>query len=244
MTTFVTAFYSPGHEKVYRDVQTYFAHFERLASTGIPIWLYLDVAFRVQGEILVKKFRNVQIPEYVTLDVIRGRDLPCYRDQVKDTDEYFSIQLSKLHLLAKAAETCPTPFVAWIDFGIFHMIKDNEEAGNALREIAFSYKVPDTILAAGHWPMNDESQWPARSTWAYTVWEVAHWVFLGSLLIGPRHVFRPAAKRQGELVREHSPKLTWEVNYWLMMSDHFTTYPALHSDSILTNLRNFLRNLK
>ena len=78
MTTFVTAFYSPGHEKVYRDVQTYFAHFERLASTGIPIWLYLDVAFRVQGEILVKKFRNVQIPEYVTLDVIRGRDPVSY----------------------------------------------------------------------------------------------------------------------------------------------------------------------
>lgn len=242
MTTFVTAFYSPGHEKVYRDVETYFANFERLANTGIPIWLYLDVAFRDQGEVLVKKFSNVWIPEYVTLSVLSGV-LPLYRDHVKDTHEYFSMQLSKLRLVARAAETCKTPAIAWIDFGLFHMITDDEAAGGALRDIAFR-SVPDTIVTAGYWPLDEEWCWPGHPEWNYTVWEVTHWVFLGSILIGPRYLFAPAADRQDALVQLHSPKLTWEVNYWMFMHEHFTTYPARHNDTILTNLRNFLRNLK
>jgi hypothetical protein len=244
-TTFVTAFYSPGHQTVHRDVSSYFSNFERLANTGIPIWLYLDVAYKDQGEALTRTFKNVRIPEYVVLDVIRGRELPCHRDRVKDTDEYYSMQLSKLHLVAKAAETCPTPFVAWIDFGVFHMIKDDEVAGDALRDIAFSYSIPDTILTAGYWSADLPETWPGRRDWNYTIWEVVHWVFLGSIFLGPRHVFREAAQRQTQLVQQYAPKLTWEVNYWMLMKEHFTQYHCeSHSDTILTNLRNFLRNLK
>lgn len=39
-----------------------------------------------------------------------------------------------------------------------------------------------------------------------------------------------------ELVYAHLPALTWEVNYWAMMEEHFERYPADHDDTMLMNV--------
>ena len=39
-----------------------------------------------------------------------------------------------------------------------------------------------------------------------------------------------------ELVNEFLPRLTWEVNYWAMMEDHFQWYAADHDDSLILNI--------
>ena len=44
--TFVTALYLPAGP-MFKPVDTYFANFEQLAGTGIPLILYLDTRLRI-----------------------------------------------------------------------------------------------------------------------------------------------------------------------------------------------------
>jgi hypothetical protein len=62
------------------------------------------------------------------------------------------------------------------------------------------------------------------------------WKHCGSLLIGTGNMFMRAYDRQTTLVLEYMPRLTWEVNYWAMMDDHFEIYIAEHNDHILEQL--------
>lgn len=63
-------------------------------------------------------------------------------------------------------------------------------------------------------------------------------------MLGPRDQVAAAYMRQMELVRANLPRLTWEVNYWTMMEDHFTWYSANHDDSMLGNLPHTPRLLR
>ena len=42
-----------------------------------------------------------------------------------------------------------------------------------------------------------------------------------------------------ELVRKNFPKITWEINYWYMMNEMFSTYSSNHNDNIFNIPENF-----
>ena len=50
--------------------------------------------------------------------------------------------------------------------------------------------------------------------------------------LGSRDLFEAAEQQQSRLVQQHLPRLTWEVNYWALMTC-FQWYQADHDDSML-----------
>ena len=210
--TFVTGFFRPT-DTLARPLEVYLREFEWLAQAGVPLWLYHD--------------GSLDLPCVETLPISRDTlpsspVLPLHRTPAKDTVDYLCIQAMKLELLAKTAQTCTTPYLAWIDFGVFHMLRDKVAGQAALRRIAQGVYPRGTILAPGCWPPG-----------TYSLDSVC-WRFCGSFLLGPRELFAPAYARQQEIARSIAPKLTWEVNLWSRMDDLFTVYRADHNESLFS----------
>lgn len=216
---FVTAFLRPKTE--YRSIERYISEFQRLAVTGIPLLLFLDdtlvnFTFPMNVRVIPTSLDTSWVP--------KNASLPAHRNPGKDTIEYFCIQLSKLAYLTKAREYTEDQFLAWIDFGVFHMIRDSETCGQLLRQIAESEGPRDKILAPGCWPAG-----------VYD-WNSVAWRFCGTFLFGHRDLFPSALERQTQLVRDQLPRLTWEVNYWAQMDDHFQVYMANHDDTLFSRV--------
>ena len=224
--TFVTALILPSGP-TYKPIDRYFSLFEQLVKTGIPIILYLDARLQSRGEILCSNYKNILQCTYSVIDTSQRAlniILPSVRDFEKDTADYMSIQLTKLRLMAEVA-TYTSGYLAWIDFGIYHMFKNTDLCNEWLKLIAKSGGFSTTRILS-----------PGYKTIYTNLFEHICWRHCGSLLLGESTCFPPAYARQSELVREHMPYLTWEVNYWAMMMDHFQIYIAMHDDSILEGL--------
>lgn len=232
MITFVTAFFTPSTE--YRTSETYFSMFDCLASTNLPIILFLDEKLADRVQHLSETYPNVQI-HLSTLDKswLPSEEfvLPEKRNQRKDTIDYFFIQLSKLRHLSKATEMVTTSHLAWIDFGIFHMFKDAARAQKLLQEISIMELPLNQVFSPSCWVYEKPSSNLVRDN--------AIWNHCGSFMVGDRTLFPDFYKRQNDLVFQHLPTLTWEVNYWAMMGG-FTPYKANHNETILTGLTEYI----
>lgn len=230
--TFVTALYLPSNP-TYRKLSTYIAHFEKLASTGVPLIVYLDNRLTELGERLCREYKNIQRCIYDTVDISyvpADVRLPVWRNHEKDTVDYLCIQLSKLKVLANAAEFVETDHLAWIDFGIYHMFKDHPLCNLLLNKIAYSSFNTDTILSPG-----------CYSEGTKDLFNNIYWYHCGSFLLGPKEKFKPAYEKQMSIVTNNLPQLTWEVNYWTMMGDEFTSYIANHNELLLQKVCDYIR---
>lgn len=232
MITFVTAFFTPSTD--YRTSETYFSMFDRLASTNLPIILFLDEKLIDHVERFRESYPNVQIyPSTLDKSWLQATEfvLPEKRNQRKDTIDYFFIQLSKLRHLSKATEMVTTSHLAWIDFGIFHMFKDAARAQQLLQEISIMELPLNQVFSPSCWVYDKPSSNLVRDN--------AIWNHCGSFMVGDRTLFPDFYKRQNDLVFQHLPTLTWEVNYWAMMGG-FTPYKANHNETILTGLTDYI----
>jgi hypothetical protein len=221
---FVTAFFCPKTK--YRTVETYFREFESLANTGVSILLFLDPVFRDRSfpsnvRVIPTALDTSWVPENVTL--------PLHRNPSKDTIEYFCIQLSKLYFLCEALHYTEDRYLAWIDFGAFHMFQNKSECARILQELETGSLRTDRILAPGCWD-------PGMHDWNSPCWR-----FCGTFLMGHRDLFEAAYTRQTELVRAHLPQLSWEVNYWACMDEYFEVYKANHDDTLLSRVMVFVQ---
>jgi len=233
MVTFVTALYLPSGP-INKPVDTYFRLFERLAGTGVPLIVYLDVRLASRGEGLCLRFPNILRCVPSVLDkflMLRDTVLPSVRNYEKDTSDYMCIQLTKLRLMAEVAG-CHGGIFAWIDFGIYHMFKDWDRCDTLLKSLSAWNFVGDRIFSPGY------------KNVFINLFEHICWKHCGSLLVGTGSMFIRAYERQTTLVLENLPRLTWEVNYWVMMDEYFNNYSAYHDDSILENICLFINEIE
>lgn len=221
--TFVTAFVRP--KTSYRSVDAYVSEFNKLASTGVSIILFLDSSLQLDTFP-----KNVQIiPTSVTTDWLPDTlEFPSRRNPSKDTLDYFCIQLMKLKWLRDAVEVTSSSHLAWIDFGAFHMFRDTARCQQMLQTIAVSDFPSQKIIAPGCW-----------SSGVYD-WNSVCWRFCGTFLLGHRSLFEEAYRRQTQRVHAKLPRITWEVNYWAEMEDLFEVYLADHDDSLLSRVMVFV----
>ena len=219
--TFVTLLIRPTNG--YRPLSAYLEHFSHLVATGLPIVAYVDESISLDpapNVTVVPLSRPTGRPE---VQLPPGRTLP------KDNEEYFWIQLEKLKCMVRAREITQTPYLAWIDFGAFHMFRDKPLATLALRRIATRTYPTTTIFAPSCWGPG-----------SYPLWDRVCWRFCGTFLLGHRDLFPAAYAKQQALVDQHLPRLTWEVNYWCLMEEHFTLYSADHNERLLTELCHYV----
>lgn len=213
--TFVTAFVLPRDGVVSRPVDVYRKEFQYLLDSGVPLYVYLDE--RCEWDIPGAERIRIQT-DWLPDDP----QLPRNRNPTKDTVDYMCIQAMKLDLVARAASKCTTPYLAWIDLGVFHMMQDKRAAQEQLRTLADRTYPHDKLIAPGCW-----------SSGMYDLDSVC-WRFCGSFVLGHRDLWGPAYARQMELMQSFLPKLTWEVNVWSRMDEWFRVYPADHNDLLLS----------
>lgn len=219
-TTFITAFFKPG--TTYRSDTEYFDLFTILANTGVSIILFLDTNY--SDKTFPANVRVIPIEPDTTF-LPESPILPSDMHPTKDSAYYMCIQLNKLRVMNEALAYVDTPYIAWIDFGAFHMVKDVSHVTEILCRIESSSFRTDRILSPG------STSYDLSNVWTSPVWRL-----FGTFLVGHRSLFLSAYTRQMSLVMKNLPKLTWEVNYWAMMDDLFEVYPANHGDLIFTNL--------
>lgn len=202
-------------------IETYTDKFNLYASLGIPIVLFLDKECT-----LPKEYPNVKVvPTRLEMDWIpRDVDLPKQRSETKDTRDYLVLMLHKMKYMTDALAYCDTPYLAWIDFGVSHVVKNPAVTFQTLVDIQSFSQPLTTIVSPGCWGQNGNF-----------VKDSVYWRFCGGFFLGPREVFPRAYERQTQLVKEHLPALTWEVNYWALMDDMFSWYSADHDDSMFLN---------
>jgi hypothetical protein len=233
---FVTALFFPESELSYRKKSEYLRLGRFLVQATVPLRVYTspasEGALRESWEGLDTS--HVDVCTDVAVESHWRRDdvaLPRCRSPEKDTAYYLCVQMSKLKCLAHASQH--STHLAWIDYGIFHMIKDVSSTQDILRAVAGllpQRQLPKILSPAGHlFPVD--------------VWHVPRWSFLGSVLFGRSRAFAEAYRRQTELVLENLPKLTWEINYWTLMPEHFEGYPSGHDDGIVSGALEALRAL-
>lgn len=219
MLTYVTAFY-PTRTDV--DVDSYWSEFQFLAETGVPLLVFLDPdgpEITVPPSVRVIRRRLPAAPS----DVI----LPGARNIKKDTADFLWLILQKLYVLSEALQYTEAEHLAWIDFRIFHVIRHKQLAQTKLKAVASrTFPGLTKLLSPGCW----------EGSVGASLFDAIQWRFCGGLVLGPRAAIEPAYRRQMELVEAHLPRITWEVNYWAMMEDHFEWYKADHNDSIVMNL--------
>ena len=230
MVVFVSAFILS--DSIRRPLKEFFSHFDTLAKSGIEILLFLDERLKsTPEEIAIQQYPNVKIVEYITLDTswyppdISSIILPANRNQPKDTLQYITIQLMKMKFMwDAAAKYTSSEYLAWIDFSIFHMIKDIPFSYKRLNEIANIKLIATHLISPSPYSGSNPSN----------LFDNPIWYFAGCFFIGHRLLFQNAYETQLSLIKEHLPKITWEVNYWFMMRDKFKIYYGNHDDTILT----------
>jgi hypothetical protein len=223
-TSFISALIIPESMR-WRSIDTYKEYFAHLASTGIPLYIYLNKGLETYGEQLEKEYSNVKVLEYITIDKSFLPDtviLPAYRNEQKDTSDYMCIQLMKLKLLSRASADIRilTDYIAWVDFGIWHFIKSADATTEKLKRIS-------------------EYNWPCKSIYMPGCWDdrdynIIHhicWRYCGSFVIGHRELFNEIFSEQQRLVAQYLPHLRWEINYWSKIKG-ITWYCGSHDDTI------------
>jgi len=145
----------------------------------------------------------------------------------KDTIDYMFIQCHKTEWIRMASKLKERSGFIWVDFGIHHMIKE-EERPRAYKEIERIVNKPLNNIRIASWY---GLQYPAQ----YDIYERPLWYFAGSVFGGPLHHLVEFSKRMKEkCIKIISEKETimWEINIWYMV---YKDYPALFDDYMCRN---------
>ena len=242
-TTFVSALLT--NINGYRSLEKYVEYAKKLLALPINKVIFMERA--VHAEHFSDENR-----ENTTFIFIEKKDLYLYQyaDQItdfspntdnpeKDTLEYMFVQCNKTEWLREAIDRNPygskgpselySQFV-WIDFGIWHMIRDDQVFMDSCMKISLDTK-SGVRIACG----NSQSDFT-------NLHKTISWFFLGSIFGGDRDSlikFANSVKNKCvETIQKHKT-IMWEINVWQMVyADDptlFLCYGANHDASILQN---------
>lgn len=210
-----------------------------LLRLEIPMILYVDEFFQKLLTDISPTIKVIplDIKTLKTYKAIYDRETPLHlppsRNVKKDTIEYMMLMNSKVELLTLAKEHVTTPYMAYIDSGIFKLFKEKEVTLSRLTTLAV-HSIPLVLLPGCH-PIGPVEAFPY-------LWKGIHWMFSGSLFIA-------ATSRVDEFYSIHMAALkryldmgciTWEVNVWASfansLKDRIVWYKGPHTDEMITNI--------
>jgi len=162
----------------------------------------------------------------------------------KNTLEYMFVQCHKTEWLKIAIFMIDQnkdlfkfiPELIWIDFGIYHMIRNDDIFQKGLKSIEDNNSiVPHSKIRIG-------SCWDVSKKYNIDIYKNVAWYFAGSLFGGPTNKlieFADLMKSKCiEIIREKK-SLMWEVNVWYLIylenPELFDTYLCNHNISIISN---------
>lgn len=241
---FVTSFLNLGEDRSKdKSIDKYIELFNRLASTGIPIHLFLSPSYKDK----IPFHKNVDIDHidledtdtYNSLKEL-SFDLPEIRTDYHDTKNFLILMNSKIEFLKKSMDKykeCDD--FCWIDSGIFHVFRNTEESTKYLKLLSVSSLKTDSLCMPGCWP---------KGTSIDRITEHVNWRFCGGFLAGKRNrleEFYDFYQRFFVSMVKLNKKLVWEVNVWAYLeffhSLRFDWFKADHNDSIIRIPLSYLK---
>jgi len=246
--TFVTAFLNIYETPfLNKDIEWRFRYFKKIAETGIPISAFISPDCRTVMEEMIHEYPNIKVVEYIDLKdtwtykvctSVENLELPNTRNKAKDTKEYIILMNTKTEFLKKAidANLWQTHHYAWIDFNLFHVLKDKVAEEAYAKEILMLLNKrplrPTIYTMPGCWDKQhviDE----------YLINDVC-WRWCGGFFIGDKKSildFHRLHELHLAEFLEKTKKLVWEVNFWAWLEKTYDScilqYKADHNISIL-----------
>lgn len=242
MTTIVTAFITNINNIDFRNYETYIDFGKKILREDVPCVCFLE-------EHIYNKYFISQLKEfpqtyffmfskeenylYEHINKITQYNLHT-NNPTKDTIDYMFLQCHKTEFLRKVAEINPfeTENMTWIDFGIFHMIKNDEDLQKGILQL--SHRQYPNIRIASCVNPNE----PCNTD----IYMNVVWFFAGSIIGGNKSCliqFADLMKDKCISIIEEKHHIMWEINIWyLLYQDHkqlMDAYSANHNLSILLN---------
>ena len=242
MTTIVTAFLTKINNIAFRNYETYIDYGKKILRVDAPCVCFLEK--EIYEKYFVNELKDFPQTYFFMFDKMQNY-LYGYIDQVtqyhlhsdnptKDTIDYMFLQCHKTEFLRQVMDINPfqTTNFTWIDFGIFHMIRDDDSLQKGIQHV--SQKVYDKLRIASCVNPND----PCPTD----IYRHVVWFFAGSIIGGHKDVLLEYAnimKQKCISIIEERHHIMWEINIWyLLYQDHkhlFDAYFANHDLSILMN---------
>lgn len=232
--TFVSAFLDLSEDrKELRSPELHLNHFLKIAKSGINIHLFINESCKMIYDACAS-YPNIHI-DFLNLEDLRsfqaaqGAKLPDIRNHVKDTKNFILFMNAKPDFVYRAIQRSafPSSHYCWLDFGLFHVIKDVEDAQKHLRQLSTKQLRPGLFMPG------------CVGIREHDYFNAICWRFCGGVFAGDKqtlvHLYETVFSEYDTLVRERG--LTWEVNIWAYLESvgkiHPIWFAADHNDSIL-----------
>ena len=234
-TTFVSALLT--NINGYRSIEKYVEYGKKLIALPINKVIFIERAVYTEH---FSEFTDAN----TTFVFIEKSDLYLYKyaDQItdfcpntdtpeKDTLEYMFVQCNKTEWVKDVVKRnlYGSDYFVWIDFGIWHVIRDDQVFTDSCMKIELGSKDKGVRIACGN-PCSKD------------LYKTISWFFLGGIFGGDRDSLLKFANlvktKCIQTIREHKT-LMWEINVWQMVHEEdpslFLCYKAKHNASILQN---------
>jgi Bacterial protein of unknown function (HtrL_YibB) len=234
--TYVTAFLNIYKEPIQgKTVADRLNYALPLLNSKIPIIVYISPCYLDQVRTLCQgraqiEFHVCELTDtetYRTLEPFRDK-IPVHRNHEKDTFEFLVLMNAKSEFVSQVAERNPfqTHQFAWIDFSIFHVLKNPLISQRRLEQLCLS-ELTCSLVVPGCW----DKQGSVSA-------DAIHWRFCGGFYMGTQAAVRQFYELHKTYLLKAFGKCSWEVNYWAHIEQVeptflFSWYKADHNDSIL-----------
>ena len=240
--TYVTALM-----RVYEDVptsiknlETRLEHFKRLVDAHVPLVVYVCQEYYPVLQTLYAEMPHVKLHPFELEDTWTYQTclpwtdkLPAVRNEPKDTFRFLTLMNAKIEFVAQCVIQNPfkTDQFAWIDFNVFHVLRDIPLAAKRLNQLSLVTIDTERILLPGCW--QPQSGWDGNRIC---------WRFCGGFAFGTGTIFTNLFDLYKTHLTEYFTKsgcISWEVNVWAYLEttypDQFKTdwYNGDHNDTIL-----------
>jgi len=236
MVTFVTAFLDLHEDRSHENSpDVCFGHFTNLVASRISLVVFLSKAYwdrRIEltnVRYIPCELEDLQTYKEVASTVRVG--LPAYRTEHYDTQSFLTLINAKVELVKRVMdETLLASHFAWIDFSIFHVVKDTQAAVDYLRMLGRSRLTTPCMVIPGCW---------SKGQGADSLAAAVNWRFCGGFFLGDRaslEDFNARYRREFPAILAETKTLSWEVNVWHALELRgwdCEWYKADHNDSIL-----------
>jgi len=151
--------------------------------------------------------------------------LPHSRNTHKDTSNYMILMNSKIEFMKRASNAIESSRYAWIDFSIFHVLKD-PDTSTYLSELS-TLNIKEGLYIPGCWNKAEPN------------FSAISWRFCGGFFLGDKSSIEGFYDIHKNNFKEIivSKGLSWEVNVWALYEYAYglqcTWFKADHNDSIV-----------
>ncbi len=239
--TFVTAFLDLREDRSKdKSVQTCFNHFQRLASSGIKLHVFMSPQYYVEYIHSIPTTPNIHIDLIDLQDLITYKELaniqyelPHVRTSHHDTANFMILMNAKIEFVQKAidANVFSTSHFAWIDFSICHVLTHWNSSCKFLQLMSATALQDTCLVFPGCWKNDADIQ---------SVFSKIHWRFCGGFFLGDRsslHTMYDLYRTHFATIVQTTGVLPWETNIWRVLEVYHNWNPqwfsANHDDSII-----------